>query len=80
MAFAFIDAVQIDSKANQDADTQWTCCYCLQVKIDAAATFSGVVPGFLHPSVKFTAAYSGDSSTLRPQLAAVAINLFWIIT
>ena len=68
----------VDLNANQDVDALWTYCHCLQVTIDAAATFSGVVPEVLHPSVKITTAYSGHSSTLRSQLAALSIDLFWI--
>ena len=65
-------------KANQDVDAQWTCCDCLQVIIDAAATFTGVVQEVLHQSVKMTTAYSDVASTLRSQLVALSIDLFWI--
>ena len=65
-------------KANQDVDALWTYCHYPQVTIDAAATFTGVAQEVLHQSVKITTAYSGGASTLRSQLVALSIDLFWI--
>jgi len=64
--------------ANQDVDAHWAYCHCLQVTIDAAATFIGVAQEVLYQSVKMTTAYSGGASTLRSQLGALSIDLSWI--